>query len=483
MRTAMQRLGCSQGAAQAIVNEQGIDSIDELKALKDEDVVALCKVVRRPGGTVPNPNAAQADQPAQIPAVGQAIPIRAEQNIKLAAYYVRHMIDRISRPVTIADIDVTAVRGVREMKDAEDQYVKPDVKPTLDDKNWPKTFEAINDYFTRVRGEGGLPLRYVIRPLQAVTPEADDPAENYATNSVLEMIQRAPHFATAPAYTEAYKSNTLKVAEELTDIWRDHPGYTYGKAFLKAGDGRRGYFMLKEHYLGMNSVNDQSSAAETAIRNLMYNGEGRRWSFEKYATAMKEQHGVLDQLKEYGYSGRDETTKVRDLLGGIKTEALNAATSTILSTNEYLHNFDAAVNFIKSYMNQHNDQFQRGGTATRNIAEVSTRPNSKIEDRYYSAEEYKKLTVEQREELRQKRSKRGHKPGSKSSKVPPNKKSKFDRQVAQLTKQVSALTEKLEAQSKVPNVVSTDMSTSTTELTEQTNRSNPALSRQKTQGK
>jgi hypothetical protein len=100
-----------------------------------------------------------------------------------------------------------------------------------------------------------------------------------------------------------------------------------------------------------------------------------------------------------------------------------------------------------------------------------------------SAEEYKKLTVEQREELRQKRSKRGHKPGSKSSKVPPNKKSKFDRQVAQLTKQVSALTEKLEAQSKVPNVVSTDMLTSTTELTEQTNRSNPALSRQKTQGK
>jgi hypothetical protein len=196
----------------------------------------------------------------------------------------------------------------------------------------------------------------------------------------------------------------------------------------------------------------------------MYNGEGRRWSFEKYATAMKEQHGVLDQLKEYGYSGRDETTKVCDLLGGIKTEALNAAMSTILSTNEYLHNFDAAVNFI-------------------NIAEVSTRPNSKIEDRYYSAEEYKKLTVEQREELRQKRSKRGHKPGSKSSKVPPNKKSKFDRQVAQLTKQVSALTEKLEAQSKVPNVVSTDMSTSTTELTEQTNRSNPALSRQKTQGK
>ena len=93
MRTAMQRLGCSQDAAQAIVNGQGIDSLDELKTLKDDDVVALCKIIRRPGGTIPNPNAAQAGQPAEIPAVGHAIPIRAEQNIKLAAYYVRHMID------------------------------------------------------------------------------------------------------------------------------------------------------------------------------------------------------------------------------------------------------------------------------------------------------------------------------------------------------------------------------------------------------
>jgi hypothetical protein len=40
-----------------------------------------------------------------------------------------------------------------------------------------------------------------------------------------------------------------------------------------------------------------------------------------------------------------------------------------------------------------------------------------VEDRYYSKEEYNKLTAEQKEALCHKRSKRGHKPGAKTSKV------------------------------------------------------------------
>jgi hypothetical protein len=45
-----QRLGCTVATAQAIVNDQGIHSLVELKALKDADVETLCKVICRPGG-------------------------------------------------------------------------------------------------------------------------------------------------------------------------------------------------------------------------------------------------------------------------------------------------------------------------------------------------------------------------------------------------------------------------------------------------
>lgn len=468
------RLGCSAEAAQAIVNEQGIDSLTELKALKDEDVVALCRVIRRPGGTIPNPSADQPDQPATIPATGYSISIRAEQNIKLAAYFIRHRVDRISRPVTIAYIQVENVRELREMKDAEAKYEKPETKPTLNDKNWPKTFEAIHDYLSRVRGDDGLPLAYLIRKDRGLPLPELDPTPDYA-NPIAEMIRRAPHYTTGDPVrvTSAFSANNLLLAEELTDIWRDHPGYTYGKAFLKKGEGRVGYYALYNHYLGVNSVNDQSSAAETAIRNLTYNGEGRRWTFEKYATTMKEQHGILDDLKTHGYAGRDETTKVRDLLGGIKTKDLESATSAILARSELQDDFDAAVSFIKSFINQNKST---RGPNVRTIAAIDkTAGTTNVEDRYYSAEEYKKLTVEQREELRQKRSKRGHKPGSKSSKVigNPNKKTRYDRQIAALTASVSQLVEQNSAKKDIPDVVST--TDNSTDSSKQSNRTNPAL--------
>ena len=47
----MHRLGFSAQAATYIMGDQGIDSLDELKVLDDKEVDALCKVVRKPGGT------------------------------------------------------------------------------------------------------------------------------------------------------------------------------------------------------------------------------------------------------------------------------------------------------------------------------------------------------------------------------------------------------------------------------------------------
>ena len=66
MRQMFTRLGFTQAAAQAIVMEQGFDTLDEVKLLKDDEVESLCKVIRRPGGTVPAAN------PAAAPEIGRA---------------------------------------------------------------------------------------------------------------------------------------------------------------------------------------------------------------------------------------------------------------------------------------------------------------------------------------------------------------------------------------------------------------------------
>ena len=57
MRQMFVRMGCSNAASTDIVDEQGIDSLAELRFMDDSDISNLCRTVRRPGGQIDNPNA------------------------------------------------------------------------------------------------------------------------------------------------------------------------------------------------------------------------------------------------------------------------------------------------------------------------------------------------------------------------------------------------------------------------------------------
>lgn len=60
MRTMFTRIGFSAATAQAsIVDDQegGVDNLAEVKLLTDDNIESLCKVLHRPGGTVPRAGA------------------------------------------------------------------------------------------------------------------------------------------------------------------------------------------------------------------------------------------------------------------------------------------------------------------------------------------------------------------------------------------------------------------------------------------
>ena len=60
------RLGFSAKAAEFITDDQGLGTLDELKLLTNDEIESLCKVVWRPGGPAPNPNAGDPGQPATL---------------------------------------------------------------------------------------------------------------------------------------------------------------------------------------------------------------------------------------------------------------------------------------------------------------------------------------------------------------------------------------------------------------------------------
>ena len=88
--TCYTRLGFTPATVVSIVDNQRIESAAELGFLKDGEIEALCKAVKRPCGTVANPYASNAGQPDRIPNPRNSVSLRAEKNMKLASYFLQH---------------------------------------------------------------------------------------------------------------------------------------------------------------------------------------------------------------------------------------------------------------------------------------------------------------------------------------------------------------------------------------------------------
>ena len=113
IRGAFTRLGFTPQAAVALlVDEQGLDLLDEIGKLDDNSVSELCKTIRRPGGTVVNSDG------DRVPNPGIAVSHKALKNMQLLAFWLKHR-ERISRIVGPAAITPEAVESLRRLRERE----------------------------------------------------------------------------------------------------------------------------------------------------------------------------------------------------------------------------------------------------------------------------------------------------------------------------------------------------------------------------
>ena len=474
LRAMYARIGFTNGANDNIVDVQGIDSVRELGYLNDDDVINLCKTIRRPGGHLPNPAfVAGGNEPPTIPYTGIMVSQRAETNMQLASYTVRHH-NRISRATTVATMNPTSIRRLRELKIKEDSRESdPPVAPTIDAKNWPKTIDALQDYFSSVLGETKAPLAYVIRDMAEVVPEADDISDNYDTPEN-EMISRMPHQDNNGDNLPTYIHDRSKVWQTMAEVCRDDKCWIYVKPFQRSRDGRGAFQALHAHYLGANHVNNMASVAEAKLAQAKYLGEKRRYNFESYISSLTEQFQVLNNLTRYGYAGIDEASKVRRLNTGIKTDKLNAPKAQIMSSRALQNNFDDSVGLYQDFIAQSrpandNEEFNvsgfegGGGSSTgrdggrgRGGGRYGGRGRGRghgrghgrgrggdrkrkhgsggdVEDRHYSPAEYAELTSEHKSQLRSLRLAREDKQDTRSAAQLLTKIAALEKKVSQVT--------------------------------------------------
>ncbi|KAI2510102.1 hypothetical protein MHU86_4269 [Fragilaria crotonensis] len=493
VRTALVRIGFVDAAAQAIVEEQGIDSLDEIRLLSDDEITNLGKLLRRPGGTVPG--AAGAGGPA-VPNPGIQVNARAETNLKLLAFYLRHKL-RTSRSIAPAAVTLESIRSIRELRDFEATYKPSDDVPTINAKDWPKTMESILEYLRSYLGDKKIPLAYVVRKDENV-PEAD-PDGGYATVQD-EMIARAPHFTMTGAVRTldpTFLVNREKVWEIIARITREHSCWTYVKPAQRTRDGRMAYLALYTHFLGPNNVDNMATLAEDKLKTTVYNGEQRRWDFEKYVNVHKQQHSIMEGLVEHGYTGIDPRSKVRYLLDGIRTDKFDSVKTRIMSDATLRNDFDACVTLYQDFIKQTGSKTK--GNPNVNISEVKVHTGGKrkrsdeAEDRYYTKSEYDALSPAQKKDLAAKRLKRGHKPGAKDSKTKRDKdvgKGKNDakgviknlkavnRTVAQLAKQMGKVEVGTADDATDASESSSDTQPRAVKSVSSSNRTNSSLTRQ-----
>ena len=478
MRQLYQRLGFSEPAANAILTGQNIVSLEDIRELDESRCSNLCKNLRRPGGTIPNPAAQGANPPPgvqeNIPNPGLAVSESAEFNLQLAVYFLRHQ-QRVSRPVPIGGVTLNAVRALRVTREAEEKHKNPTVLPKIDPKDWPKTIDGIQDYLRRYLGSTGIPLGYVTRQQEAVLPAALDTTVYNTVRD--EMIARAPHFeADGQTHTQTYKEDRAKVWELLTEICGTRMDcWTYIECGQPNQDGRAGFLGLYNNYLGPNKVDNQAAKAEAKLLNTTYAGEKKRWNFDKYVQVHISQFTMLQSLEQYGYKGIDARTRVRFLMAGIKTKDLDPVTTRIMSSPELKLDFDSCVNLYRDYIQSQIGR--RGVNPALNIARISTGDAGAedVEDRYYTRAEYNKLTPDQKLALKRRREARGGGDASGNNKGKRGfKRKKID--VAKEVRKLAAVVAQL--QQEQPD---TDHDAKGQEKPT-SNRGNPALTRQHPRG-
>jgi hypothetical protein len=162
-------------------------------------------------------------------------------------FYLRQKA-RISRTVAPASVALTVVRRLRSTKEYEENFKVTPEQPVINEKYWPRTMEAIREFFGSVLGETGVPLAYVVHENVEIPP-GTDPSEGYITVAE-EMIVCAPH------WNQAYANDSMEVWSYMANITWAHDCWTYIKPAHRTKDVRHAFLLLWDHFLGPNNVDN-----------------------------------------------------------------------------------------------------------------------------------------------------------------------------------------------------------------------------------
>ena len=401
---------------------EGIVAVDDLEEFNDDDLSTLMSNLRRPAGTTTDQNGNVVPNPSYV------LGAKSLKRLKIAAAAVRYYAC-IGRETTAANMHFNNV-----LKDYGKQYESLIAKKESDEPSVPKISrslpivrwtESFEDFLHEMIGIRNIPLSYLIRE---VVPQAHPPPplannrcySNEHGSMVGELIARATHNSTE------YNDNNQKLFALLEEATRTTQYAASIRPYARRKDGRGAYLALKAQYAGRDKWQKEIRYQENFIHTRVWKGN-TNFSLEAFITQHRAAHVSLTRCSQYiQHQLPNKRTRVTHLLNAIQTTdaSLQAAIAYIKSTEMdpqgLMSDFESTAAYLVQFDPVSKKRKQSGGRSQQTSKVVHTdddddsvdqtisatkklKPNkgkTGVEFRYYKPEAYRKLTKEQKDELR-----------------------------------------------------------------------------------
>ena len=416
------------------VQDEGLAVLSDFVEFDKDGIETLCASVRKPGGTVPNPNANIAGAPATIPNPGYSIPAICEKRL-VSASYTAGIYDMIGRSITNLSMGRARLKKFDAHKLLVSEHEDPEKLPVVSKSfGIMKAIDLLPSHLREGLGVRKVALSYVIRTTVAPAPipvQANNSPTSADYDSIMdELIDFTPH--TDDAYTE----DNAKVYQILQDMVSGTSFESSIKTFQRSRNGRGAYLALCQHNLGSSKWDKIIEDAENYTMKREWNGKNPRFNLRSHINKTREARNEMTRASQFiDYQVPNEHTSVGRLIKSITSRdpAIVSAITHIQGSQEQRNDFEKAADFLllTAPSTQHKDSDHRvSATNTNNKKGQKTG----IELRYYKSSEYSNLTAAQKAELKELRAaKKGQNRGNAT---PSN-------EVAVLKQQIDALESRL----------------------------------------
>lgn len=391
----------------------GIPNVEALADYDEDLLKALREDLRKPAGTMTDPNDATRVVP-RTPFVLSPVSFqRLQVAVEIVKYYVQTGRDRTPGNMSWAG----PLRNFSMYLKARDEGKDDTTSAPVMTRNtsFHQWAEAMELHLEQTWGAMNIPLAYVIRANAVVglAPplEPNKPYSNEHGSVVNELIARASH---------SHDLFDHDNAEVFVILSSGLQGSTYAatiSSFKRRRDGRGAWTALISQHLGKDKWQKEVKKQESFLLTFVWKGNSNM-TLESYVNKHRMAFIRIQQCAEHiTHTVPSDRQRVTYMLDGIKCQdaTLMAAIANVRADDAgKMNNFEEAA----AYIIPSDPVSAKRGTPKRKFDDMNVSAvdlgdqrgaKTGVEIRFYKPHEYRCLTKEQKQELKELRQKNGKK--------------------------------------------------------------------------